>query len=128
MDFYLSNIQEVEKQEVPIKGSKGAFIQWLITKDKGASYAVRKFSVLPNGIIPMHIHKYQETVVITKGKCKVCVSDKIYEMQEGDYIFIDGNVKHAFINYNENLEFFCIINYAEDMSIQVLDDECKGNP
>ncbi|WP_420809446.1 cupin domain-containing protein [Acidianus sulfidivorans] len=125
MDFYLSNIKDVKKEEVPIKGSKGAYIQWLITKDKGAEYAVRKFSLLPNGIIPMHIHKYQETVIITKGKCKVCVGDITYEMKEGDYIFIDSNIKHAFINYNNDLEFFCVINYTDDMSIHTLDEECK---
>lgn len=125
MDYYLSNISQVKKDQVPIKGSKGAYIQWLVTKDNGAHYAVRKFTLDPKGIIPMHVHKYQETVVITKGKCKVCVADKVYELKEGDFIFIDGNVKHAFVNYEEPLEFFCIIDYPDDMSIKTLDEKCE---
>ena len=125
MEFFLSNVQEVKKQEVPIKGSKDAYIQWLVTKDQGAEYAVRRFTLKPHGIIPMHIHKYQETVIIVKGKCKVCVADKVYEMKEGDYIFINSNVKHAFINGDEDLEFFCIINYTDDMSIKTLNEDCK---
>lgn len=126
MDYYLSNVEKVRKQQVPINGAKGAYIQWLVTKNEGAHYAVRKFTLDPQGIIPMHYHKYQETVVITKGKCKVCVADKVYEMKEGDYIFIDANVKHAFVNLEEPLEFFCIIDYPDDMSIHTLDEECKG--
>ncbi|BFH74094.1 cupin domain-containing protein [Sulfurisphaera javensis] len=125
MDYYLSNVSQVKKDLVPIKGSKGAYIQWLVTKDHGAHYAVRKFTLEPYGIIPMHYHKYQETVVITKGKCKVCVADKTYELKEGDYIFIDANVKHAFVNYEGELEFFCIIDYPDDMSIHTLDEKCE---
>ncbi|BAB66023.1 cupin domain-containing protein [Sulfurisphaera tokodaii] len=124
MDYYLSNISKVEKQKVPIKGSKGAYIQWLVTKNEGAHYAVRRFTLEPNGVIPMHTHKYQETVVIVKGKCKVCVADKTYELKDGDYIFIDGGVKHAFVNYDKELEFFCIIDYPDDMSIQTIDEKC----
>ena len=124
MEYYLSNVSAVNKSEVPIKGSKGAYIQWLVTKDHGAHYAVRKFTLEPHGIIPMHIHKYQETVIITKGRCKVCVADKVYELKEGDFIFIDSNVKHAFINLDSPLEFFCIIDYTDDMSIKTLDEQC----
>jgi|GEM_PF-4660318 len=36
MDFYLSNISQVPKEDVPIKGTKGVKIQWLITKNEGA--------------------------------------------------------------------------------------------
>ncbi|WP_338598402.1 cupin domain-containing protein [Sulfolobus tengchongensis] len=125
MEYYVSNISEVKKEPVQVKGSKGAYIQWLITREKGAHYAVRKFTLEPNGIIPMHLHKYQETVVIVKGKCKVCVANNSYELKEGDYIFIDGGVKHSIINdNNDQLEFFCIIDYTDDMSIQAIDEKC----
>ena len=46
-------------------------------------------------------------------------------MKEGDYIFINSNVKHAFINGDEDLEFFCVINYTDDMSITTLNEDCK---
>ncbi|MQL54450.1 cupin domain-containing protein [Acidianus ambivalens] len=123
MDFYLSNISQVPKENVPIKGTKGAKIQWLITKNEGAHYAVRKFSLEKMGVIPMHAHKYQETVIITKGKCKVCVADKEFELKEGDYIFIDSQVKHAIMAEDE-LEFFCVIDYVDDMSIKTLNEDC----
>ena len=125
MDYHFSNTQKVEKQPVAIKGSKGAYIQWLVTKNEGAHYAVRRFTLDPHGIIPMHYHKYQETVIIVKGKCKVCVADKQFEMKEGDYIFIDADVKHAFVNGDEPLEFFCIIDYPDDMTIHTVDEKCE---
>jgi quercetin dioxygenase-like cupin family protein len=64
----------------------------------------------------MHVHKYQETVIITKGKCKVCVADKTYEMKAGDFVFIDSNVKQSFVNGDSELEFFCAIDYTDDRS------------
>ncbi|AWR98448.1 cupin domain-containing protein [Metallosphaera hakonensis] len=124
MDFHVSRIVAVPKSEVLIKGSKGAFIQWLVTKDHGAHYAVRKFSLEPGGSIGMHTHKYQETVIITKGKCSVCVNNQVYELEEGDFIFINGGVKHGFKNKDEALEFFCIIDYPDDMTIVPVDEKC----
>ncbi|MCL4343645.1 MAG: cupin domain-containing protein [Nitrososphaerota archaeon] len=124
MDHYKSNISEVKKETVQVNGSKGAYIQWLITRENGAHYAVRKFTVEPSGIIPMHTHKYQETVVITKGKCKLCVANRVYEMKDNDYVFIDGDIKHAILNHDERLEFFCIIDYAGNMEIQATGEEC----
>ncbi|EZQ12038.1 cupin [Candidatus Acidianus copahuensis] len=126
MDYHISNISKVDRGEVQIKGSKGSYIQWLITREHGAEYAVRKFTLDPKGIIPMHTHKYQETVIITKGKCKVCVGDKVFNLKEGDYIFINSQVKHAILNEEESLEFFCIINYTDDMSIKPLDEDCTS--
>ena len=125
MDYYFSNIEKVEKQSVPIKGSKGFYIQWLVTKNEGAHYAVRRFTVEPHGMLPMHNHKYQETMIILKGKCKVCVADKQFELKEGDFIFINANVKHAIINSDEPLEFFCIIDYPDDMTIHNVDEKCE---
>lgn len=125
MDFYISNIKNVRKDEAPIKGSKGAYIQWLISKEHGSTFAVRKFTLSPNGVIPMHFHKYQEVLIITKGSCKVCVGDKTYEMSEGDFLFIDSNVKHSIVNKNSELEYFAIINYVDDMTINVLEEGCK---
>ena len=124
MDFHISRISQVPRSEVKIKGSRDAFIQWLVTSDHGAHYAVRKFTLLPHGRIGMHVHKYQETVVITKGKCAVCVGDQVYELHDGDFIFINGGVKHGFQNKDEHLEFFCIIDYTDDMSITLLEDDC----
>ncbi|QKR00678.1 cupin domain-containing protein [Metallosphaera tengchongensis] len=125
MDYYISNVSKVEKKEVQINGSRGAYIQWLVTKDHGANYAVRKFTLEPKGVIPMHVHKYQETVVITKGECKVCVGDQSRVLKEGDFIFIDSDVKHAIVNGESKLEFFCIIDLPEDMSIKALGEGCE---
>ncbi|BCS93114.1 HTH-type transcriptional activator RhaR [Metallosphaera sp. J1] len=124
MEYHISKISQVPSSEVKIKGSRDTFIQWLVTSDHGAHYAVRKFTILPHGRIGMHVHKYQETVIITKGRCTVCVGDKVHELGQGDFIFIDSGVKHAFQNKDDTLEFFCIIDYPDDMTITPVDDNC----
>ncbi len=125
VEYFFSNIGEAKMDPVSIKGANNAFIQWLITRERGANYAVRKFTLEKDGIIPMHVHKYQETVIIIKGRCRCCAGDKVYQMKEGDYIFINSDVKHAFINLGYKLEFFCIIDYHEDMNIRTIDESCS---
>ncbi|AEB95329.1 MAG: cupin domain-containing protein [Metallosphaera sp.] len=124
MEYYISNFSNVKKEEVKIKGSKGSFIQWLVTKDHGAHYAVRRFTLEPNGVIAPHVHKYQETVIILKGSTKVCVGREVKELHENDFIFIDSGVEHAFYNGMDPLEFICIIDYVDDMSIHPVDRSC----
>ncbi len=126
MEYYKSSIRDVKPQEVPIDGSRGATVQWLVTNEHGANYAARKFTVEPSGLIPMHFHEYQETMIITKGSCTLCVGDKTIDLKEGDFIFINKNVKHALINKNDTLEFFCMIDYPKDMSVKLLQEKCNG--
>ncbi len=125
MDYFTGNIKDTPSSEVKIGKSENTFIQWLITKDYGTSYALRRFLVKPKGKIQMHYHEYYESLYIIKGKCKVCVGNDVKNLNPGDFIFINSKVKHAIINDgDEDLEFLCVINYTDDMSIIPLDEEC----
>jgi quercetin dioxygenase-like cupin family protein len=126
VDYYFGNKDQVKQEEVKVKGSKGAYIQWLVTKDVGSSrYAVRRFTVKPGGLIAHHIHKYEEAVYIISGSTEVCVGREKRSMKRGDFVFIKGDVPHSFMNRGEeDLEFICVIPYIEDMSITPLDWQC----
>jgi quercetin dioxygenase-like cupin family protein len=126
MDYFFNKVDNVEWKPVTIPGSKDAFIKWLVTKDHGSlSYAVRKFWVKKGGIIAKHYHKYTETVVITKGKAKICAGDKVQVLGPNGYVFINSFVPHYIESIgDEDLEFFCIISYEDDMSILEYKGEC----
>ena len=126
MEYFFNNVDNVEAKPVTIPGSKDAFIKWLVTKDQGSlSYAVRKFVVKKGGIIAKHYHKYTETVIVTKGRALVCAGDATKEMKPGDYVFINSFVPHYIKSVgDEDLEFFCIISYEDDMTILEYKAEC----
>ncbi|AOL15626.1 cupin [Sulfolobus sp. A20] len=126
MDYYFGNFKDVKIEEVQVRGSRDAYIQWLITRQHGnEKYAVRHFIIKPKGIIAHHKHKYTETLVILKGKGKVCANGDAREVKYGDFVFINSDVPHELINENdEDFEFICIISYEDDMRITPLQDNC----
>jgi|GEM_PF-199494 Uncharacterized conserved protein, contains double-stranded beta-helix domain len=127
MDYFFGNFKDVEAQTFHIvRGAINTYIQWLVRKEHGnEKYAVRRFIIKPKGMIPSHKHKNTETLVILKGKGKVCVNNQIREVQSGDFVFINSNIPHALENeYDEDFEFICIISYEDDMSIQLLESIC----
>ncbi len=85
MEYFESNIKDIRPEEVSIKGTKNATVQWLITNKQGANYFVRKFAVEPYGLISMHFHGYQKTMIITKGSCTLCVGDKVIDLNNIAY-------------------------------------------
>jgi len=127
MDYCFGNFKDVEvKPFQTIRGCIDTHVQWLVSKEHGnEKYAVRHFIIKPNGMVTYHKHKYTETLVILKGKGKVCVNNQIREVQSGDFVFINSNIPHALENeYDEDFEFICIISYEDDMSIQPLGGFC----
>jgi quercetin dioxygenase-like cupin family protein len=122
MNYHFGKQEDVPKQEVKITGSRGAYIQWLVTKDTGSPrYALRRFLIEPSGVIAYHKHKYEETVYVLKGFAEVRVENERRKISSGEFVFIDQNVPHSIKNVgNSELEFLCVIPYVEDMSITPL--------
>ncbi|AAT43524.1 cupin domain-containing protein [Picrophilus oshimae] len=118
-------IEDVKADDVKFGTSHDVKIRWLVTKDDVKDYAVRKFTVKPNGLISHHYHKYVETLIILNGICRICVENKKMDLKRGDYIFVDTMEKHEIMNPGDtDLEFICVINYPEDMSIKTIDKSC----
>jgi mannose-6-phosphate isomerase-like protein (cupin superfamily) len=53
---------------------------------------------------------YDETYIIIKGKCKLLLDDILYDVEEGNVVFIPSGVKHALDNTEgtEDLEIIAI--------------------
>lgn len=123
--MYVGNVASVPQQDVStmLKGTRGFYIQWLVTKDHGSlKYAVRRFIVKPGGYMPLHNHKYTEAVVILRGKLKVRGNGKVYELGPGDFFFTGPYEPHAIENVgNEDAEFICVISYEDDMTLKPLE-------
>jgi quercetin dioxygenase-like cupin family protein len=122
--MYVGNVSNVPQQDVSslLKGTRGFYVQWLVTKDNGSfKYAVRRFVVKPNGYMPLHNHKYTEAVVILKGKLRVKGDGAAYELGPGDFFFTGPYEPHSIENIgNEDAEFICVISYEDDMTLKPL--------
>lgn len=123
--MYIGSINEVPMDDVSkvIPGTRGFYIQWLVTRDKGSyAYAVRRFIVKPGGRMPLHSHKYTEAVVLLKGRLRVRIGDVTRELGPGDFFFTAQYEPHALENIGDSdAEFICVISYEDDMSVKVLE-------
>jgi len=104
--------REEEITPRPVERAKNVEIKWLISKKDGAkNFEMRKFILKAKGYIPKHYHpNIEHEQYVLKGKYKIGLNDKIYEVKEGDVIFIPPKVIHWYVNdNNEDAEFLCII-------------------
>jgi quercetin dioxygenase-like cupin family protein len=116
------NNTAIEDASKLLPGTKGFYIQWLITKEHGSKYAVRRFIVKPGGYMPLHNHKYTEAVVLLRGRLRVRTKDGTYELGPGNYFFTAAYEPHAIENIgNEDAEFICVISYEDDMTLKPLE-------
>lgn len=101
------------KEEIPgVPGTKGCTLRWLISQEHGAKrYAMRLFTLEPNGIIPLHEHENTEhEIFIVKGQGLLDDGINKNPVRQGDTIFIDTKEAHSFINNTDHpLQFICVI-------------------
>ena len=97
--------KEVIPEEPGIKG-----VKMKVLSPEGRPFIVRLFSVEPGGNTPYHSHSWEHQVVILRGKGRVIVGDRNFDVEKDFYLFIPPNEHHQFINTGEEpLEFICVV-------------------
>jgi len=116
---------EVPAQDVSqvLPGTRGLFIQWLVTKDDGSErLALRRFVMKPHGFMPYHKHKYAEAVFVVRGALRVTISGVTRLLGPGDFFFTAPFEPHSIENpADEEAEFVCAITYEDDMKLYPVD-------
>lgn len=113
---------ESEVEPKPVEGALDAFIQPLITGEDGApNYELRKFTIKPGGRIPKHLHPEIEHVqYVLKGRYRVGIGEKVYEVKPGDALLIPADTPHWYENPGgEEAAFLCVIPRKEYQTIQL---------
>ena len=79
----------------------------LVNPDKGAgAITLGELIMNPGTELPMHTHRIEETMVITKGVATVILGDETYTLEPGDVILVPAGIKHVLANRgNKPMEF-----------------------
>lgn len=111
---------EVEAKNVP--AGQDTNIQVLISGQEGPNFAMRKFSMKPGGGMPKHTNTVEHEQYVLGGRARIGIGDEVYEVQQGDVVFIPEGVPHFYENIgDEPFEFLCMIPNKED-KITILDE------
>jgi len=96
--------------------------QVLISDEEGPNFALRRFIMEPGGGMPKHTNTVEHEQYVLKGKARVGIGEKVFEVNAGDAVFIPEGVPHWYkADETQGFEFLCVVPNKEDV-IQV----CEG--
>ena len=106
-------VMVVAADEVPRKtvaAGIGATMQVLIGPDRAVNFFLRRFSFEPGGGIPKHTNQVEHEQYVLRGRAKVGIGDAVYEVKQGDVVFIPQQVPHWYrTEGSEPFEILCIV-------------------
>jgi len=90
----------IRKTDLPFIGSSYNFV--------GADHADVAVSIYlieaqPGRGAPLHIHEYDEVVVIQEGRSRLVVGNEIKEAGPGDILVVKARTPHGFMNIGESV-------------------------
>lgn len=71
------------------------------------------------GLEPVHMHEFAEIVYIYRGSAKQMVGENVYDVSEGDMLFIDVGQTHAF-SCDDTFDYVNILLKPEFMSSELI--------
>ena len=116
----VAHCESIDQQPVDMPGTSGCTVRWLIGKsDNAPNFAMRQFSVEPQGHTPRHFHPYEHEVYVLSGDGVIFEGDTEHAISRGDVIYVAPNEIHQFKNTGTApLEFLCLIpNSAYDAPV-----------
>lgn len=101
----------VNLSRYPSKKVKGVSVRWLIgSAEKAPNFAMRYFEIEPGGWSSLDHHAHDHGVMILRGRGRVLIGEKEYEVGFGDVVYIPPYEVHQFKNIgDEPLGFLCVI-------------------
>ena len=111
---------EVEAKN--IAAGQETTIQVLISAKEGPNFAMRKFSMQKGGGMPLHTNTVEHEQYVLRGRARIGIGEQVYDVQQGDVVFIPEGVPHFYENIGEEpFEFLCMIPNKED-TITIVDE------
>lgn len=108
---YTEVTEEIPNEE----GVKDTTIRWLVSNKDGAqNFAMRVFTVAPDGQTPYHQHDWEHEMFILSGSGTATTEGGDVPFKQGDFFFIKPMEMHQFRNTSQDkLEFICLIPYKK---------------
>jgi quercetin dioxygenase-like cupin family protein len=105
------NQNDVPVISVNMDGAYKAGIQVLISVEDGApNFAMRRFTIAPEGHTPLHRHDNEHEIFVLSGKGKLVYEDNEYPLMPGSFALVDPGALHQFRNTGEeDFVFICVV-------------------
>lgn len=102
-------------EAVPQKAGKGVAMRMLISPNEAPHFAMRNFTIEPNGFMPLHTNSVEHEQYVLSGRAKVVIDDKVIEAKAGDVLHIPAGIAHSYETIgDEAYSFLCLVPNKED--------------
>ena len=110
-------IKPREVKSEAIDSGQGVSRKMLISPQLGPSFAMRQFSIEPNGFMPLHTNRVEHEQYVLRGRAQLELGDEKVVVQAGDVVFIPAGLQHSYTNLSdEPFEFLCLVPNLEDQT------------
>ena len=113
---FTGNVNQYEwegVQSIPLEmeGIRDAAKRILIGNNEGApNFIMRFFTLYPGGHSRLERHSQEHGVMVLQGKGKIQIGDELFDVNQFDAVFIEGNELHQFSNpHDAPFGFVCVI-------------------
>jgi quercetin dioxygenase-like cupin family protein len=104
-----------------VSQGKDTYRQVLIGSDEAPNFAMRKFIIEPGGEVPTHTNTVEHEQLVLRGRARISIKDKEYEVKKNDVVYIPANTPHSYRTVgDEAFEFLCVVPNNEDI-IQMIE-------
>ncbi|MDZ7719426.1 MAG: cupin domain-containing protein [Balneolaceae bacterium] len=102
------------RESLEVTAGQGTTMQVLISSEEAPNFACRKFVMAPHGGMPKHTNLVEHEQYVLRGSATVEIGDDVYEVSEGDSVYIPSQVPHSYKAGNDGFEFICVVPNKED--------------
>jgi quercetin dioxygenase-like cupin family protein len=89
--------------------------QVLISDQEGPNFAMRLFTIAPQGDMPKHTNSVEHEQYVVSGRAQIGIGAEVYTVSQGDVVFIPAGVPHWYKTIgDEPFRFLCMIPNRED--------------
>lgn len=108
------HVSDVPPGEVCEVGAKGVQVQWLLGPAEGTpTFALRRFTLAPEGQTPLHAHPWEHEVYVLQGGGAVVTEEGETPIAPGCAVLVLPDERHCFKSGREGLQFLCLVPVGE---------------
>jgi quercetin dioxygenase-like cupin family protein len=102
------------RDSLEVTAGQGTTMQILISSEEAPNFAFRKFVMDPLGGMPRHTNLVEHEQYVLRGSGIIEIGDEVFQVSEGDSVYIPSQVPHSYKAGKDGFEFICVVPNKED--------------
>ncbi|RPI26109.1 MAG: cupin domain-containing protein [Acidobacteria bacterium] len=78
-------------------------------KDSVSNFFMRRFTMGAGGGMPLHTNAVEHEQYVLRGRARVGIGDRVYEVKPDDVLYIPAGVPHFYEVVEAPFQFLCLV-------------------